>query len=103
MTAAQARVRAFRTAPTSRSPETVATTTTTAPSTSSTQQTTTEQASLANNGYAGTPKDNGTVFVNSDTADYPDTYLFINGYWFYASTNSLLELIVDNVFETPDQ
>jgi hypothetical protein len=67
------------------------------------QQTTTEQASLANNGYSGTPKYNGTVFVNSDTADYPDTYLFINGYWFYASTNSLLELIVDNVFATPDQ
>jgi hypothetical protein len=67
------------------------------------QQTTTEQASLANNGYSGTAKDNGTVFVNADTADFPDTYLFINGYWFYASTNSLLELIVDNVFATPDQ
>ncbi|MDQ1542943.1 MAG: hypothetical protein QOK08_581 [Actinomycetota bacterium] len=66
------------------------------------QQTTTEQASHANNGYAGTPKYNGTVFVNSDTADYPDTYLFINGYWFYASTDSLLGLIVDNVFATPD-
>jgi hypothetical protein len=67
------------------------------------QQATTEQASLATNGYSGTAKDNGTVFVNADTADYPDTYLFIKGYWFYASTDSLLELIVDNVFETPAQ
>ena len=65
------------------------------------QQTTTEQASLTNNGYSGTAKDNGTVFVNADTADYPDTYLFIKGYWFYASTSSLLDLIVDNVFQTP--
>jgi hypothetical protein len=65
-------------------------------------QTTTEQAELTKNGYSGTAKDHGTVFANSDTTDFPDTYLFINGYWFYASTTSLLDLIVDNVFETPD-
>ena len=66
------------------------------------QQATTEQAELTKNGYTGTPKDHGTVFVNSDTKDFPDNYLFIDGYWFYTSTSSLLELIVDNVFATPD-
>jgi hypothetical protein len=64
------------------------------------QQATTEQASLTKNGYSGTAKDHGTVFVNSDTKDFPDNYLFINGYWFYASQSSLLDLIVDNVFQT---
>jgi hypothetical protein len=67
------------------------------------QQATTEQASLVKNGYSGTAKDHGMVFVNTDTADFPDTYLFIDGYWFYASTDSLLGLIVDNVFQTPGQ
>jgi hypothetical protein len=66
------------------------------------QQATTEQASLTKNGYSGSPKDHGTVFVNSDTKDFPDNYLFINGYWFYASQSSLLDLIVDNVFQTGD-
>lgn len=67
------------------------------------QQATTEEASLTRNGYVGTAQDHGTVFANTDTADFPDTYLFINGYWFYASTTTLLNLIVDNVFVTPDQ
>jgi len=66
-------------------------------------QATTEQAQLTKNGYVGTAKDHGTVFANTDTTDFPDTYLFIDGYWFYASTTSLLDLIVDNVFATPDQ
>jgi hypothetical protein len=65
------------------------------------QQATTEQASLVRNGYSGTPKYNGTVFVNSDPADYPDTYLFIKGFWFYASSDTVLKLIVDNVFVAP--
>jgi hypothetical protein len=65
-------------------------------------QTATEQAELTKNGYSGKAKDHGTVFANSDTTDFPDTYLFIDGYWFYASTTSLLDLIVDNVFATPD-
>jgi hypothetical protein len=67
------------------------------------QQAATEQASLVKNGYSGTAKDHGMVFVNADTADFPDTYLFIDGYWFYASTDPLLGLIVDNVFQTPGQ
>ncbi|MDQ1569407.1 MAG: hypothetical protein QOF79_81 [Actinomycetota bacterium] len=67
------------------------------------QQAATEQATLTKNGYAGTPGDNGTVFANSDTTDFPDTYLFIKGYWFYASDKTLLDLIVENVFSTPDE
>ncbi len=67
------------------------------------QQATTEQAGLTRNGYVGTAKDHGMVFANTDTTDFPDTYLFIDGYWFYASTTSLLDLIVENVFATPDQ
>lgn len=64
-------------------------------------QATTEQAELTKNGYVGTAKDHGTVFANQDTTDFPDNYLFIDGYWFYASSASLLDLIVDNVFQTP--
>jgi hypothetical protein len=67
------------------------------------QQATTEQAGLTRNGYVGTAKDHGMVFANTDTTDFPDTYLFIDGYWFYASTTSLLDLIVENVFATPEQ
>ncbi len=67
------------------------------------QQTTTEQEQLTKNGYVGTAKDHGTVYANTDTTDFPDTYLFIDGYWFYASTNTLLGLIVDNVFSDPDE
>lgn len=65
-------------------------------------QATTEQAQLTKNGYVGTAEDHGMVFANADTKDFPDNYLFIDGYWFYASSTSLLDLIVDNVFETPD-
>jgi hypothetical protein len=65
-------------------------------------QATTEQAQLTKNGYVGTAKDHGMVFANEDTKDFPDNYLFIDGYWFYASSTSLLDLIVDNVFETPE-
>jgi hypothetical protein len=67
-----------------------------------TDQSTTEQAQLTKNGYVGTAGDHGTVFANADTKDFPDNYLFIDGYWFYASSTSLLDLIVDNVFETPE-
>jgi hypothetical protein len=63
----------------------------------------TEQAELTKNGYAPTAKDHGVVFANADAADFPDNYLFIDGYWFYASSPSLLDLIVENVFSVPDQ
>jgi hypothetical protein len=66
------------------------------------EQATTEQAQLTKNGYVGTAKDHGTVFANDDTKDFPDNYLFIDGYWFYASSTPLLDLIVDNVFQTPE-
>lgn len=57
------------------------------------------QSTLVKNGYAPTAKDNGIVYVNADPANFPDTYLFIDGYWFYASQSSLLDLIVENVFQ----
>jgi hypothetical protein len=66
-------------------------------------QATTEQAYLQKNGYTPTQKDNGTVYANADIADFPDTYLFIDGYWFYASQTSLLDLIVENVFAVPGE
>ena len=63
-------------------------------------QTTTQQATLTAAGYVGAPKYHGTVYTNTDTTDYPDEYLFINGYWFQASSDSVMQLIVDNVFVT---
>jgi PBP1b-binding outer membrane lipoprotein LpoB len=63
-------------------------------------QASTQQATLTSTGYVGTPKDHGTLFANTDTADYPDEYLFIDGYWFQASSDNLMDLIVDNVFVT---
>jgi hypothetical protein len=64
-------------------------------------QATTQQQSLTSTGYVGTPKDHGTLFANTDTANYPDEYLFIDGYWFQASTDSVMQLLVDNVFVAP--
>jgi hypothetical protein len=64
-------------------------------------QSTTEQTTLTTNGYVASKGDNGTLLANPDTTDFPDTYLFIDGYWFYASEKSLLDLIVENVFQTP--
>lgn len=63
-------------------------------------QATTQQSALTSNGYAPTQKDHGTLFANTDTADYPDEYLFIKGYWFQASSDKVMQLIVDNVFVT---
>jgi hypothetical protein len=61
-------------------------------------QTTTQQAALTTNGYVGKPADHGTLYANTDTTDYPDEYLFIQGYWFQASSDNLMQLLVDNVF-----
>jgi hypothetical protein len=66
-------------------------------------QVTTQQQSLAATGYVGTTKDHGTLFANTDTANYPDEYLFIDGYWFQASSDSVMQLLVDNVFVAPNQ
>jgi hypothetical protein len=63
-------------------------------------QATTQQATLTSTGYVGTSKDHGTLYANTDTTDYPDEYLFINGYWFQASSDSVMQLLVDNVFVT---
>jgi hypothetical protein len=61
-------------------------------------QTTTQQATLTGYGYAGTSADHGTLYVNTDKTDYPDEYLFIQGYWFQASSDKVMQLLVDNVF-----
>jgi hypothetical protein len=66
-------------------------------------QTATQQQTLTSTGYVGTAKDHGMLFANTDTADYPDEYLFIEGYWFQASSDSVMQLLVDNVFVTPSR
>jgi len=63
-------------------------------------QATAEQATLTKDGYVASSKDHGTVLANPDSTDFPDNYLFIDGYWFYASQAQLLDLIVENVFST---
>jgi hypothetical protein len=65
-------------------------------------QASTQQQTLTTNGYVGSAKDHGTLYTNTDTADYPDEYLFIQGYWFQASSDAVMQLIVDNVFVTPN-
>jgi hypothetical protein len=62
---------------------------------------TTQQAALTGIGYAPTNKYHGVVYVNSDPTDYPDEYLFVNGYWIQASSDAVLQIIVDNVFAVP--
>jgi len=61
-------------------------------------QASTQQATLTSTGYVGTPQDHGTLYANTDTADFPDQYLFINGYWLQAGSKSVMQLLVDNVF-----
>jgi hypothetical protein len=63
-------------------------------------QASSQQQTLTTNGYVGAAKDHGTLYTNTDTADFPDEYLFIQGYWFQASSDAVMQLIVDNVFVT---
>ena len=63
-------------------------------------QATAQQSILTSSGYVGSKKDHGTLYANTDVADYPDEYLFIDGYWFQASSSDVMELLVDNVFVT---
>jgi hypothetical protein len=62
----------------------------------------TQEQALTANGYVGTSKDHGTLYANTDSTDYPDEYLFINGYWMQGSTDSVMQLLVDNVFVAPN-
>jgi hypothetical protein len=64
-------------------------------------QATTQQATLTSTGYVGTAKDHGTLYANTDTTDYPDEYLFIHGYWIQAGSDSVMQLLLDNVFVSP--
>jgi hypothetical protein len=63
-------------------------------------QASTQQQSLTSTGYVGTAKDHGMLFANTDAADFPDEYLFIDGYWLQASSDAVMQLLVDNVFVT---
>lgn len=65
-----------------------------------TNQTTTQQQTLTSTGYVGTAQDHGTLYANTDVANYPDEYLFIRGYWLQASSDNAMQLLVDNVFVT---
>ena len=65
------------------------------------QEASTEQGKIQANGYAASSADHGQLWANSDTTDYPDEYLFIDGYWFHASTDDVMQLLVDNVFQVP--
>jgi hypothetical protein len=64
---------------------------------------TTQQQALKSTGYVGSNKDHGLLFANTDVADYPDQYLFIDGYWIQASSANVMQLLVDNVFVSPTQ
>ncbi|MDQ1547971.1 MAG: hypothetical protein QOH69_2875 [Actinomycetota bacterium] len=66
------------------------------------EQVKTQQQTLTSTGYVGAEKDHGMLFANTDTADYPDEYLFIDGYWFQASSDAVMQLLVDNVFVIPN-
>jgi hypothetical protein len=65
-------------------------------------QASTQQQQLTSTGYVGAAKDHGTLYANTDTADYPDEYLFIQGYWLQASSDAVMQLLVDNVFVQPN-
>ena len=60
-----------------------------------------EQTKISANGYSATAADHGQLWANSDTTDYPDEYLFISGYWFHASSDDVMALLVDQAFQTP--
>jgi hypothetical protein len=62
------------------------------------EQTATQQASLTSIGYVGASKDHGTLYANTDATDYPDEYLFVHGYWLQAGNDSMMQLLLDNVF-----
>ena len=57
-----------------------------------------QRAQLVDGGYVEEETERGTLVVNPDTANFPDAYLFIDGYWFYASEREPLELMVNDLF-----
>ena len=54
-------------------------------------------AALLSGGFVTQPDDRGTLVVNARAESFPQTYLFVDGHWFYASTPALLDVIVDNL------
>ena len=65
------------------------------------QEATDEQTKIKADGYAPADADHGQLWANPDTTDYPDEYLFISGYWFHASTDDVMKLLVDQTFQVP--
>jgi hypothetical protein len=65
-------------------------------------QATTQQDFLTSTGFTGAAKDHGMLFANPDVTDFPDQYLFIDGYWLQASSDKVMQLLVDNVFVAPN-
>lgn len=55
--------------------------------------------SLTAGGFVETADPRGTLLVNIDTESFPGSYLFLNGYWVYASQPDMLDLITSNLPE----
>lgn len=53
--------------------------------------------SLVAGGFVETDDPRGTMLVNADSESFPGTYLFLNGYWVYASQPDMLDLITSNL------
>jgi hypothetical protein len=60
-------------------------------------ETTERLAQLTDGGFVTSTHERGTLVTNADVASFPDTYLFMDGYWLYASDRDVLDLIVDNL------
>jgi hypothetical protein len=54
---------------------------------------------LTTGGFIEEDDDRGILVVNADPVTITDTYLFVDGYWFYGSDRDVLDLIVDNLPE----
>jgi hypothetical protein len=57
-----------------------------------------ERTALATNGYVESTDQYGIRVSNPDKTNFPDNYLFIDGYWFYASDSQFLDLMIQNLF-----
>jgi hypothetical protein len=55
--------------------------------------------SLSAGGFVETDDPRGTLLVNVDTESFPGSYLFLDGYWVYASKPDMLDLITSNLPE----
>jgi hypothetical protein len=61
------------------------------------EQATDRQSQLTPGGFVATDDERGTRLVNVDAVSFPETYLFADDFWFYASNPDMLDIIVTNV------